>query len=338
MRRGPIGARRICLGSRLHSTTWNRLDLSGAALADVLAPAAAAIMAHEASDRSRARAPLPQHPRPAIPFRPRSGRDWRPHRRIVQIGGVGKCSQCRKRWLGGGHDDRCRGAGARRWPEPRAAVWPLQHVLRKVKPAPLARTWRKNSLGLRRRAILEKQEKEQAFAQRLQKEQERYIKLNVGGTLYSTSRSTLSKFPDSMLESLGERALPAQADGGRRVLPRPGRRLLRDHPQRDAHRCSTGSRELWRLRRSCRGAPVLPAPVQSTAREGCGRFYPRRADAEPGLWRNPKLHQHALLRARALGFPLRCLSPAAYGSPATLAVASCRGSPSLAPWSQARQE
>lgn len=69
-----------------------------------------------------------------------------------------------------------------------------------------------------RKSIAEKQEKEQAFAAKLQKEQDRMIKLNVGGQLFTTSRTTLSRFPNSMLESMVSGRFPIKGARGRLLL------------------------------------------------------------------------------------------------------------------------
>jgi hypothetical protein len=51
-------------------------------------------------------------------------------------------------------------------------------------------------------ALKAKESKEKEFAEKISKEQKTYIRLNVGGILHTTSRTTLSHYPESMLESL----------------------------------------------------------------------------------------------------------------------------------------
>ncbi len=75
-----------------------------------------------------------------------------------------------------------------------------------------------------RKSLQEKHELEQAFAQKLQKQQQGYIKLNVGGIFYTTSKSTLSKYPGSMLESLVSGRFPLKPmEDGSYFIDRDGR-------------------------------------------------------------------------------------------------------------------
>lgn len=53
-----------------------------------------------------------------------------------------------------------------------------------------------------REAIQKKKDKEQALAAKLENDRQGYLRLNIGGLIYTTSRYTLAKYPDSMLESL----------------------------------------------------------------------------------------------------------------------------------------
>jgi hypothetical protein len=66
-----------------------------------------------------------------------------------------------------------------------------------------------------RTALEAKKAKEAAFMEKLEKAQQGYIELNVGGIRYTTSRATLARYPQSMLESLvsGRFALKPMADG-----------------------------------------------------------------------------------------------------------------------------
>jgi len=66
-----------------------------------------------------------------------------------------------------------------------------------------------------RSALDAKKEKEAQFAAKLAKELKGYIQLNVGGVLYTTSRATLARYPESMLDSLvsGRFAMPCLPDG-----------------------------------------------------------------------------------------------------------------------------
>jgi uncharacterized protein YjbI with pentapeptide repeats len=66
-----------------------------------------------------------------------------------------------------------------------------------------------------RTALEAKKAKEVEFMQKLEKAQQGYIVLNVGGVRYTTSRATLARYPESMLESLvsGRFDLKPMADG-----------------------------------------------------------------------------------------------------------------------------
>lgn len=57
--------------------------------------------------------------------------------------------------------------------------------------------------------------KEHAFAKKLSEQRKGYIRLNVGGVIYTTSKQTLAQYPESMLESLvsGRFAAEALEDG-----------------------------------------------------------------------------------------------------------------------------
>src|SRR5690348_1562945 len=53
-----------------------------------------------------------------------------------------------------------------------------------------------------RESLKKKKDKEEALAAKLEKDRQGYVRLNIGGLIYTTSRYTLAKYPDSMLESL----------------------------------------------------------------------------------------------------------------------------------------